>query len=76
MPTSTLISRSMSISETDRADDSAPLRAVHTTKSPGLLWQLGASLMVTISVFSGIPIIEPLGEEERTCGVCAVDLSK
>ena len=27
------------------------------------------------AVFSGIPITERLTEEERTCGVCAIDLT-
>ena len=30
-----------------QVDDAAPLRAVHTTNFPGLLRQLGASLLVT-----------------------------
>jgi uncharacterized protein (TIGR03032 family) len=35
---------------------------------------VGLSQVRESAVFSGIPITERLGEEERTCGVCAVDL--
>ena len=36
---------------------------------------VGLSQVRESAVFSGIPITERLGEEERTCGVCAVDLA-
>ena len=36
---------------------------------------VGLSQVRESAVFSGIPITERLGEEERTCGVCAVELA-
>jgi uncharacterized protein (TIGR03032 family) len=36
---------------------------------------VGLSQVRESAVFSGIPITERLDEEERTCGVCAVDLA-
>lgn len=36
---------------------------------------VGLSQVRESAVFSGIPITERLGEDERTCGVCAVDLA-
>ncbi len=36
---------------------------------------VGLSQMRKSAVFSGIPITEPLTEEQRTCGVCAIDLT-
>jgi uncharacterized protein (TIGR03032 family) len=36
---------------------------------------VGLSQVRESAVFSGIPITERLGEEERTCGVCVVDLA-
>ena len=45
MPTATLIPRSTS--NLEPAEATEPLRAVHSTNFPGLLQQLGASLLVT-----------------------------
>ena len=77
--------------ELPQTEAPAPLRAVHTPNFPALLRQLGASLLVTTyqagkafvglsqvresAVFSGIPITERLTEDERTCGVCVIDLT-
>jgi uncharacterized protein (TIGR03032 family) len=41
----------------------------------GNLAFVGLSQVRESAVFSGIPITERLAEEERSCGVCAVDLS-
>jgi uncharacterized protein (TIGR03032 family) len=41
----------------------------------GNLAFVGLSQVRESAVFSGIPITERLSEEERTCGVCAVDLA-
>jgi uncharacterized protein (TIGR03032 family) len=41
----------------------------------GGLALVGLSQVRESAVFSGIPITERLEEEERTCGVCAVDLA-
>jgi uncharacterized protein (TIGR03032 family) len=41
----------------------------------GNLAFVGLSQVRESAVFSGIPITERLGEDERTCGVCAVDLA-
>src|SRR5271165_5911896 len=36
---------------------------------------IGLSQVRESAVFSGIPITERLAEDERTCGVCAIDLT-
>jgi hypothetical protein len=36
---------------------------------------VGLSQVRESAVFSGIPITERLAEEERTCGVCAIELA-
>jgi uncharacterized protein (TIGR03032 family) len=41
----------------------------------GNLAFVGLSQVRESTAFSGIPITERLGEEERTCGVCVVDLA-
>ncbi len=41
----------------------------------GNLAFVGLSQVRESAVFSGIPITERLAEEERTCGVCAIDLT-
>jgi uncharacterized protein (TIGR03032 family) len=41
----------------------------------GNLAFVGLSQVRESAVFSGIPITERLTEEERTCGVCAIDLT-
>ena len=41
----------------------------------GSLAFVGLSQVRETAVFSGIPITERLSEEERTCGVCVVDLA-
>jgi uncharacterized protein (TIGR03032 family) len=41
----------------------------------GNLAFVGLSQVRESATFSGIPITERLGEEERTCGVCVVDLA-
>ena len=55
------------------------LRAVHTPNFPGLiagnLAFVGLPQVRESAVFSAIPITERLKEEERTCGVCVVDLA-
>jgi hypothetical protein len=35
----------------------------------------GLSQVRESAVFSGIPITEPMAEDQRTCGVCVVDLA-
>jgi uncharacterized protein (TIGR03032 family) len=40
----------------------------------GNLAFLGLSQVRESAIFSGIPITERLTAEERTCGVCAIDL--
>jgi uncharacterized protein (TIGR03032 family) len=42
----------------------------------GNLAFVGLSQVRESAVFSGIPITERLGPEERTCGICVVDLSR
>jgi uncharacterized protein (TIGR03032 family) len=41
----------------------------------GALAFVGLSQVRESAVFSGIPIVERLSERERTCGVCAIDLT-
>ncbi len=41
----------------------------------GNLAFVGLSQVRESAVFSGIPITERLAEDQRTCGVCAVDLA-
>ena len=41
----------------------------------GNLAFVGLSQVRETAVFSGIPITERLSAEERTCGVCVVDLA-
>ena len=41
----------------------------------GNLAFVGLSQVRECAVFSGIPIVERLAEDQRTCGVCAIDLA-
>jgi uncharacterized protein (TIGR03032 family) len=41
----------------------------------GNLAFVGLSQVRESAVFSGIPILERLAEDQRTCGVCAIDLA-
>jgi uncharacterized protein (TIGR03032 family) len=41
----------------------------------GNLAFVGLSQVRESAVFSGIPITERLAEDQRTCGVCAIDLA-
>jgi uncharacterized protein (TIGR03032 family) len=41
----------------------------------GNLAFVGLSQVRESAVFSGIPIVERLAEDQRTCGVCAIDLA-
>ncbi len=65
-----------------KMEDPGPLRAGHTPNFPGLLRQLGASLLVTTYQAGKLVIVreeaitERLAPEERTCGVCVVDLRR
>lgn len=64
MPTSTLIPRSTST--LDRAGAPEPLRAVHSTNFPGLLRQLGASLMVTTYQAGKLVLVRDDGDHLNT----------
>jgi hypothetical protein len=58
------------------ADAAPALRAVHTPDFPALLRRLGTSLLVTTYQAGKLVMItDRLAEDERTCGVCVVELA-
>jgi hypothetical protein len=66
MSTSTLIPRSPSSRDLAAAGAPAPLRAVHTANFPGLLRQLGASLLVTTYQAGKLVMVRDEGDQLNT----------
>ena len=64
MPTATLIPRSTSSPEPAGAPE--PLRAVHSANFPGLLRQLGASLLVTTYQAGKLVLVRNEGDRLNT----------
>src|SRR3954467_7205767 len=54
------------MSSPEPGPDPAPLRAVHTTNFPGLLRQLGASLLVTTYQAGKLVLVRDEGEQLNT----------
>ena len=66
MPTSTLIPRSTSSPDPAEVAAPEPLRAVHTANFPGLLRQLGSSLLVTTYQAGKLVMVRDEGDHLNT----------